>query len=264
MNREDFNKYGSDFSLLNSESLEDLKLLIEEFPHFQTAWILYIKNLHILKDVRFESKLKTAAIYIPDRKVLKRIIYGTYIPGEQPKHFVVQDNMIIAENTTLENKTKSEEIENSLPEDILNANDYFISDRIAKNPEKIEIDDEELLNFNFEGEKGLVSSEKISKGDINDLQKPDKTKLIDKFLASDPHIVPDKNFISDSSTASSLIINEDDGLFSETLAKIYINQEHFDKAILTYEKLSLKYPEKSIYFAGQIEKIKLLIKNKNN
>ena len=55
-------------------------------------------------------------------------------------------------------------------------------------------------------------------------------------------------------------VETDDDFISDTLAKIYIKQGHFEKALSTYEKLSLKYPEKNIYFAAQIKLIKELIK----
>lgn len=257
MNREQFNKYSTDFSLLNSESLENIRNLLEEFPYFQTAWILYIKNLDVLKDVRFESNLKIATVYIPDRGLLKRVINGTYIPGDKLKNAAIQDNIDLAL-------------------DFSNNIVFFDPDNVSQNVNDIDLDDKELLNFDFEGEKDKDindSSSNIqvrinafngSKYENTGLKKPDKTRLIDKFLESDPRIIPDMNHAHDDSAANSLTLSEDDGLFSETLAKIYLNQEHYDKSILTYEKLCLKYPEKSIYFAGQIEKIKELIKNKKN
>jgi hypothetical protein len=463
MNREQFIKYASGVSLLDSKSLEDIRNLLDEFPHFQSAWILYAKNLHSLRDVRFESKLKVAAVYVPDRRVLSRIINGTYIPGEinnetepvrqlsdhvllpetedllvvpetleeAPIVFVPQEETItdeqeiivvetpqissaevepepiiiaepeqlvedtkveiidvvepisetivsevdtitaenetISENETADNpeftsvsaeqihtETSSEEIPDDIPVsfsssaservlqniDDIKSNNYdavvenntaetdeeklrqIINQRlkelginepaktisvpiveeiievkpatITETAEIIEIseiytpvkpsepidfesiNESELLDFAFDGdlndEIGKVLPEKsaISKDfipiteQISEKNKPKKAELIDKFLASNPRIVPDREYISNSTAAMSSLLSDDDGLFSETLAKIYINQGHYDKAILTYEKLCLKYPEKNIYFAGQIEKIKELIKNKKN
>lgn len=48
---------------------------------------------------------------------------------------------------------------------------------------------------------------------------------------------------------------------TETLAEIYFGQRLFDKAIKAYEILSLKYPEKSSFFADRIRAIK---KEKNS
>lgn len=88
-----------------------------------------------------------------------------------------------------------------------------------------------------------------------------KYDLIDRFLTEKPRIEPrspldDSAPPVDMSAGSS---HESDEFFTETLAKIYIQQKHYKKAIYAYEKLSLIYPEKYGYFADQIDEIKRLI-----
>ena len=59
----------------------------------------------------------------------------------------------------------------------------------------------------------------------------------------------------------------DASMFSESLAKIYIKQHKYSKALEIITNISLKFPEKSIYFADQIRFLKKLILNeqiKNN
>ena len=55
--------------------------------------------------------------------------------------------------------------------------------------------------------------------------------------------------------------DENEDSVTETLASIYARQGYYKKAVQIFEKLSLKYPEKSTYFAAQIEKIKHLMNN---
>ena len=85
--------------------------------------------------------------------------------------------------------------------------------------------------------------------------------LIDRFIETSPRIQrmePSKDEkVVDLSVDS---VETKDTFITETLARIYISQGYYSKAINIYEKLALQYPEKSAYFASRIEKIKDLIK----
>jgi len=88
-----------------------------------------------------------------------------------------------------------------------------------------------------------------------------QSELIDKFIFANPRIEPqkDKSYVP-IEDLSKPFIEEGGGLVTETLAKIYVSQGYYSKAMDIYEKLSLKFPEKSTYFASQIEKVKEYIK----
>ncbi|WP_417352226.1 tetratricopeptide repeat protein [Flavobacterium alkalisoli] len=98
--------------------------------------------------------------------------------------------------------------------------------------------------------------------DNNDDSLSKKLELIDKFIESSPKIIPTKGIapppanIERSSRDSSL-------LMTETLARVYLEQKKYQKAIQAYEILILKYPEKSVFFADRISDIKILQQNNN-
>ncbi|MFT4777699.1 MAG: hypothetical protein ACJAU0_000089 [Flavobacteriales bacterium] len=80
-------------------------------------------------------------------------------------------------------------------------------------------------------------------------------ELIDRFIAADPKITPKKSALFSNENLAKLSLVEDVQFVTETMAKIYANQGAANKAIKAYKLLSLKYPEKSIYFANQIKKL---------
>ena len=84
-----------------------------------------------------------------------------------------------------------------------------------------------------------------------------KQEIIDKFIKDNPAIpVPVKDENINVENLANISITDNVDIVSETLAKIYLNQGNNSKAIKVYEKLCLVVPEKSAYFASQIEKIK--------
>ena len=97
---------------------------------------------------------------------------------------------------------------------------------------------------------------------LSNLKPIDRTKeaqTVDKFISKKPKIK-----IKADKTQTENDINDDlsnqSGFMTETLAKLYLNQKNYEKAIQSYKILILKFPEKNSYFADQIKKIKKLKK----
>ncbi|MDP5202125.1 tetratricopeptide repeat protein [Flavobacterium sp. DG2-3] len=91
-----------------------------------------------------------------------------------------------------------------------------------------------------------------------------KAEIIDKFIETNPKISPIKP--NSNAPAVQIESNSEDNsyLMTETLARVYLEQKKYTKAIQAYEILILKYPEKITFFADRISDIKILQQNNNN
>jgi len=85
--------------------------------------------------------------------------------------------------------------------------------------------------------------------------KTKEDRIIKRFIVEEPHISPPSSDKLDNENKAKKSAEDQDEMVTETLARIYSDQMLYHKAINTYKKLMLKFPEKSRYFADQIEQL---------
>jgi len=94
--------------------------------------------------------------------------------------------------------------------------------------------------------------------------------LLDAFLSSDhtrPSFQPVSAQEQEPVSADDADDNAEpleDSYFTETLARIYLKQRRYDKALEIIRSLYLNFPNKSIYFADQIRYLEKLVRINQN
>jgi len=259
---------------LDTQTLPQVERLVKTFPYFQTAHLLFLKNQHNLKSIDFTENLKHSAAFISDRSLLYHLINR----AEARLTEGIKEEDYSSRSTTdeihvpvyqLADRNDAEPEEDTSPglgkEAVTETSENVIQDSPVSISEKQ--DEEYRGSYSFTGWLAYLQEKK--QGDSTyqptDQSNTSQINLIDEFLKNTPSLKPDKAKMQDIVDISEKSVQPDDQLLSETLAGIYIQQGYFKKALRTYEKLSLKFPKKSTYFATRIEEIKAeMNKTKNS
>jgi len=238
VNEVDFFKIINNFDPLNDQTLTDLKNVTEEFPYFQSSHVFYAKALKFRDDQYYQKVLNKTAILSSNRSVLKIAIESPIKLKTKPvKLKTVKQKALPTKTKTVKSVVKKEAVIKA---------EVKIEE---KNSAEIELSFTDWIIFTEE--KGIQTT--IEKSPLSD-----KLSIIDRFIENDPKISPVGK--TESSTIEVENIYQPEELMTETLAKVFVKQKKYGKAIKAYKILSLKYPEKNVFFAGQIKKIKRLQK----
>jgi len=268
MSRDQMVRYLDDPSTLNERTLGELREIIDEFPYFHTAHLLYIRNLQLENNFRFSGQLKLASAHVTDRTVLYHLLNSGSHKGYQTD----ADFLRLKASSD-----SSEQVSIELTDNVLNSGSVLFD--VSKHASSQNVTDNfDLLNFDVSENTYSLDNINVENealpSESSDLTNPlssarrkgkgsdQKDHLIDRFIKDNPAFTVKQveNYeVIGKKRADLENISEKEEFITETLARIYMNQGLFQKAINAFEKLSLKYPEKSAYFARQIEEVTNLI-----
>ena len=266
---------------ISENQTDALSKVLDEFPYFQSARAMRLKGLYNQNSFKYNFALKVTAAHTTDRTVLFDFITSESFIAIQKDLFekkslellninVVDSEIVVSNNDPITEIFPSEE-----------SNADSIIENKSNDPSKVIEEKLEIgqpLDFSINEKHSFqewlqlsriqpITREneavKTTEKTILDETKKKKAKLIDQFIEASPKISPVKHGVP---ATIHIDINKDDNtsLMTETLARVYLEQKKYQKAIQAYDILILKYPEKSSFFADRIADIKILQQNNNN
>ena len=279
---------------ISKEQTEALNTVLEEYPYFQSVRAVYLKGLKNQNSYKYNQELKTTAAYTTDRSILFDFITSeTFLQNEISQNIKQNLQYLKGIEVNVEDISvnKSVQIDDALRAQIKDTSGVLDPElfrpkttveetqEISQIEEKqelvsaheilnlgkpLEFDKSETHSFNewlkltcfkpIDRSDEKQDNEVVSK---NEETRSRKYELIDKFISNKPKISPEKEISNSGNLAIDRMI-QPEALMTETLARIYVEQKNYEKAIQAYKILSLKYPEKSGFFADQIKAVKKL------
>ncbi len=233
---------------LNKETLYELRELTAQHPYFQPARLLMLQNLYLLHESSFDDELRRAALFITDRTRLFDLV--------EARHYKLRPSRRPTESAPGSDADRTLSlIDNFL--DTMHQDGVQAEEKQGKKRKPTATD--ATVDY-----VAYLLSASDEEPESQAGQAPMRgQKLIDKFINEEGgrmqlHETPEFTPQADEGHKGA-----DEGYFTATLARIYVKQGRYSKALEIIRRLNLNYPKKSAYFADQIRFLEKLMINNN-
>ncbi|MCR5180368.1 MAG: hypothetical protein K6C30_04035 [Bacteroidaceae bacterium] len=256
--------------LIDAQVVGELWRLVDSHPTFQAARMLLLRGLYQLQDERFGDALRHAALFMPDRVQLFELIEGDKYRLNQrdssPQQLHADEPAADRTQSLIDSflSTRSGETRQRRTRPVDASVDYM--SYLEQLDDAPTVEQPEEADEAPTEEPMANASKAVLAVEPDEQPAPDTLPSAEKTPEEGPTGVPDKTSpaISQERELEGEDMDENapsEDYFTETLARIYIKQCKYDKAIEIIRRLSLNYPKKSRYFADQIRFLRKLILN---
>jgi hypothetical protein len=268
MKRSEFTSYLENPQSAPSDAIVELKSIIDRYPFFPISYSLFAKVLKIRDDILFPDALKDASVRTLNRAKLRAYINDEPVVLFTPNLVEAElssnnDEVLLEESETEEIKEQEEHtfyLSETPSVDILKEIEHYPAIEVDL---EVHIPTIDLNREIFQKKEEIpIEGEKKSFREWLQATKTEKVEratsgLKEVFSTELSLVAPEKQVFFSPIEMSKRSVEDREEIVSETLASIYLAQGNKEKAIRIFEKLSLRNPEKSIYFAALIEKANL-------
>ena len=262
--------------IIQESDLSALRQIVETYPYFQAARGMELIGLKNANSFKYNAALKKHAAYTSDRSWLFEII--------TQEAFNSQTKVKKAPQTSLSKETDLAK-QGAEPSEIPTITQKYAEEDYTEQTSDKKNDSQQVKEANFSSlelgkplefnkndrysfEEWLQLSAKNSVENKTETsivktsdtpKKAAKMAQINAFIATNPKMSTPLTNPEEITIKDAQKINKE-ALMTETLARVYLEQKKYKKALQAYKILSLKYPEKNSFFASQIKVVQKLIK----
>ncbi|TRO64421.1 hypothetical protein [Christiangramia sabulilitoris] len=270
---------------ITAEQTREIEKILVKAPYFQAARAIRLKGLKEHQEFSYNDALKKTAAYTTDRSILFEFITSAEFNQNQIAKQIRDQEERLMQMTVYEPeevhgrrsidineaiKMKQSESELVMDPSLFERHEPVEEEEIQTGQKESSSEDELGIGkpLEFDGRESHSFSEwlKLTKAqpiereesarNEQDENRSRKFELIEEFISKNPKIKPGK--IANKANLAEQGTTAPESLMTETLAKVYLEQKNYKKAIQAYKILILKNPEKSGFFADQIRAIEKL------